>query len=61
MEGRLLGGQTAEAREREKEIGALAVLHCSEERGKLREWFRNSLLGGCSREQTAFWDCFNKV
>ncbi len=61
MERRLLGGQTVEQRDREKEIGALAVVHCSEDRAKLRRCFRNSWLGWCSKEQKAFWDCFNKV
>ena len=61
MEGRLLGTQTVEQREREKEIGALAVLHCSEARARLKQCFRDSLVGWCSREQAAFWDCFNKV
>ena len=61
MEGRLFGSQTAEQRERDKELGALAVIHCSEYRAKLRKCFRNSVLGWCSKEQAAFWDCFNKV
>lgn len=57
----MFGNQTAEQRDREKELGAVAVLHCSELRAKLRECFRNSLLGWCSKEQAAFWECFNKV
>lgn len=59
MEARLTS-ITPEQRKREKEINLHSVVHCNEERQRLRECFRNSWFGYCSKEQAAFWGCFNK-
>lgn len=60
MEGKLFG-KSQEHRKKQEEIGARALIYCSEERSRLRECFRSSWLGWCSKEQTAFWECFSKV
>ena len=60
MEDRLFG-RTPEQLKKKKEINARSILHCNTERKRLRECFRESWFGYCSKEQSAFWDCFNKV
>ena len=59
MEGRLFGGPAE--RKRREEIGVRALLHCQQERQRLRKCFKETWLGWCSEEQSAFWECFNKV
>ena len=60
MEDKLFG-TTPEQRKKNKEVNALSILHCNPARKELRECFRNSWFGYCSKEQAAFWECFNKV
>lgn len=59
MEERLFRSKSEQAKKR-KEINSRSILHCNLERKKLRDCFRNSWFGYCSKEQSAFWDCFNK-
>lgn len=60
MEGKLFG-QTPEQRQKQEDIGLRSLHHCKELRAELLECFRNTWFGWCSKEQTAFWECFNKV
>ena len=60
MERKLFKSGEAE-RKRQEEIAGRALLHCNQHRRVLRQCFRDSWFGFCSKEQSAFWDCFNKV
>ena len=52
---------TEEEQLKQKELAALSIARCKEERQRLRDCFRSSIFGWCSKEQSEFWDCFTEV
>ncbi len=54
-------GGSPEEREKKKVLAALSITRCSEERKKVRECFKKTVFGFCTKEQNAFWECFVEV